>query len=322
MKTLSYYHKYLVYFILFSLPVISTGQINRANYNSHIKEADSLLIIKAYLPAASRYTDAFRSSDWKGMDYDRYSAARAWAMAGVADSAFFQLEKITAKAGFDDLHKLENDPAFDILKLDNRWPQIVLVTKKNGGFDERYFDKNLFQRIDSLKNEDQKWRNRLTTLKNAAAKDSTEISKTRSMIARTDSLNYYYLQQIIQKYGFPNADKVTKAGSHSFWLLIQHQDMHPGFQDSVLRLMEKEVAVGKASGQDYAYLVDRVLLNTGKSQLYGTQMTLNADKTSYEPRPVTDPAHLNERRQSVGLTSIETYIEMMNTRYFGTLKKQ
>jgi hypothetical protein len=50
-------------------------------------------------------------------------------------------------------------------------------------------------------------------------------------------------------------------------------------------------------------------------------MQLNKDNTSYEPKPVIDPEHLNERRKSVGLDTIEEYIKTMNTRYFGTLRK-
>ena len=102
---------------------------------------------------------------------------------------------------------------------------------------------------------------------------------------------------------------------------MQHQDRHSQFQEEVLHKMKEEADKGKASVINYAYLLDRVKVNTGQLQVYGTQMILNSTKTSYEPKPVVEPSKLNERRKSVGLDTIESYIETMNSRYFGTLKK-
>ena len=86
--------------------------------------------------------------------------------------------------------------------------------------------------------------------------------------------------------------------------------------------MKIEVDKGKASAQNYAYLLDRVKVNTGKLQVYGTQMVLNEKQTSYQTQPLIDPEKVNERRASVGLDSIEAYIALMNSQYHGTLKKE
>ncbi len=85
--------------------------------------------------------------------------------------------------------------------------------------------------------------------------------------------------------------------------------------------MKFKVEANKASSGNYAYLVDRVKVNMGQKQVYGTQMELNKEQTSYVPKSVNDPDKLNERRANVGLGTIESYIETMNTRYFGSLKK-
>lgn len=49
---------------------------------------------------------------------------------------------------------------------------------------------------------------------------------------------------------------------------------------------------------------------------------MNSDTTSFEPKIVIEPAKLNERRKSVGLDSIESYIQMMNEHNSGSLKKK
>jgi len=51
-------------------------------------------------------------------------------------------------------------------------------------------------------------------------------------------------------------------------------------------------------------------------------MELNSEQTSYGPKSVIDPDKLNERRASVGLGTIESYIEIMNVKYFGSLKER
>lgn len=68
--------------------------------------------------------------------------------------------------------------------------------------------------------------------------------------------------------------------------------------------------------------VFKVAVNTGKPQVYGTQMTLNADGTSFEPKPCIEPERLDERRASVGLGTIASYIEVMNRNYSGQIKKK
>lgn len=76
-----------------------------------------------------------------------------------------------------------------------------------------------------------------------------------------------------------------------------------------------------ASKVNFAYLADRVKVNTQLEQVYGTQMELNEDETSYQPKKCIELQNLNQRRQAMGLPSIEEYIQMMNSRFRGNLKK-
>ena len=80
------------------------------------------------------------------------------------------------------------------------------------------------------------------------------------------------LKQIIGISGFPGFTQVGKEGSQHFWLLVQHSDDDPAFQKQVLSLMEKEVKKKNASARNYAYLLDRVNINSGLAQVYGTQL--------------------------------------------------
>ncbi len=182
-------------------------------------------------------------------------------------------------------------------------------------------DLKLSHQIDSLSAEDQKWRNEF----NQADKMQLNTATRKSILKKVmlwDSLNYPMLKKIFHEHGYPGYDVVGKKSAHNFWLLVQYQDKHPGFQDSVLVKMKMEVDKKNASSADYAKLVDKVKVNAKQLQVYGTQLQINKGSTSYEPKPVMEPEKLNERRKSVGLSSIEEYIELMNSGYFEPAKKK
>ncbi len=174
--------------------------------------------------------------------------------------------------------------------------------------------------LDSMVKEDQKWRGLLRQLHNHEI-DSLDQKFISRNLQRTDSLNYFLLKDIFNEQGYLGTKEIGDEGTHNYWLLVQHQDKHPNFQIQVLEKMKLVAESGNMNNFDYVYLIDRVNVNTGQLQVYGTQMTLNADSSSYVPKPVIDPDHLNERRKQAGLSTIEEYIIIMNEYSFGSLKK-
>ncbi|WP_315814614.1 DUF6624 domain-containing protein [Paraflavitalea speifideaquila] len=124
------------------------------------------------------------------------------------------------------------------------------------------------------------------------------------------------LENMFNRYGFPGFDVAGKEGSFNFWLMAQHCDKWPAFQDKVLTSMKKQVDKGNANPQNYAYLTDRVRMNTGRKQLYGTQVTYNTDSCQAYPRPTEDSLQLNERRKMMGMESIEKYLNAVSEGHF------
>jgi hypothetical protein len=314
----------LLVLLLFIMASHSWGQGTQmpAEYNRLIHEADSLRFVKDYKNASITYSAAFRAYGWKGLADHRYRAARAWAMAGNADSAFFNLERIATRTGYYNYREITMEADFNALHNDARWLPLLTLIKQNRLKEAGHTNVELEDELDSLKQEDQRWRNYMTQHNNKQVVDTISNAAISKYMIRADSLNLKEVRRIFKEYGFPGFDLVGQDGSHDFWLLVQHQDRHPAFQDSVLTAMKVQVDNNKAYGSDYAYLTDRVKVNTGQLQVYGTQMHLNADSTSFEPKPVIDPDKLNERRKSMGLSTIEEYIESMNKTYYGALKKK
>lgn len=126
-------------------------------------------------------------------------------------------------------------------------------------------------------------------------------------IHRTDSLNLIQVEHIFRQYGYPGAELAGKESAHNFWLIVQHCDRDPAFQEEVLAAMKPEVEKGAVNSRDYVYLMDRVLVNQGELQVYGTQMQLNRDSISFEPKPMIEPDRVDEIRKEMGMGSIEWY---------------
>jgi uncharacterized membrane protein len=156
--------------------------------------------------------------------------------------------------------------------------------------------------IDSLKNADQS----LLAIKNA---DST--AKAFQKIIRS---NFLSVKTIADKFGFPGYDLVGKESSNNYWMLIQHSDFDVPFQKRILKLMKVQVDKKNASGQNYAYLIDRINLNEGKQQVYGTQVNMGENGTTI--KPCIDTTNLDKRRLSVGLTPMKDYLKKCDEMFY------
>ena len=87
--------------------------------------------------------------------------------------------------------------------------------------------------------------------------------------------NQKRIKEIFEQHGFVGFDLAGENGSRNFWMIVQHSDHNPEFQKEVLVEMKKEVNKQNAISTNYGLFVDRVNLNTGKAQVYGTQVTYN-----------------------------------------------
>lgn len=141
----------------------------------------------------------------------------------------------------------------------------------------------------------------------------TEWKKFKDSVFRT---NEKRLQEIFETHGFAGYDLVGEKGSLNFWLIVQHSDHNPEFQKEVLDKMKVEVDKNNAQPRRYGLLVDRVKLNTGEAQVYGTQVRYNKHNGQAYPEKLIDSANVNKRRASVGLEPIEVYLNDMSDMYF------
>lgn len=118
------------------------------------------------------------------------------------------------------------------------------------------------------------------------------VRKLGKEMSHVDQKNLVRMKQIVAAFGWPVISLVGKRASHMAWLLVQHADTDLKFQEYCLSLMKEAAKNKEVMLSDVAYLTDRVLVNQGKSQIYGTQFY----------KPIRDRQNLDTRRASMGLS--------------------
>lgn len=141
-------------------------------------------------------------------------------------------------------------------------------------------------------------------------------------LLEVDRANLVRLKQIIAWDGFPSVAMVGVDGVEAAWLITQHAASDLPFQRRILRVLARRVDRGEVSDQDYALLLDRVLVFGHQLQRYGTQFRTENGHV-VEPFPIADPAHVDARRRGRGLIPLADYACLLHADdAFYDLKRQ
>lgn len=123
----------------------------------------------------------------------------------------------------------------------------------------------------------------------SAASDTTVVSRLRTLAATRGS-------------AWPTRSVVGASGVRAVWLLAQGDT---ALQRVALHRM-MESGPGEALPADVAVLEDRVRLQSGRKQLYGSQLRIVNGKLG--PAPIEDSAHVDMRRDAAGLPPLRQAI--------------
>jgi hypothetical protein len=116
-----------------------------------------------------------------------------------------------------------------------------------------------------------------------------------------------WLGEFLDEYGWPTTALVGAEAARAAWLIAQHADRQLELQRRALRLLAAAVAAGQASPRELAFLRDRVLVNEGQEQVYGTQIAGVRDGRPL-PWPCVEPERMDERRVEVGILPFDEYV--------------
>ncbi len=125
--------------------------------------------------------------------------------------------------------------------------------------------------------------------------------------AKEDHRNQELAISIIEKCGMPSLEEVSRTQMDAIWLALQHTEKK--YRKKYFPLIEKAVKNGDLSKQQYALMKDRILMDDGKPQLYGSQIE-NGKLYDLEA-----PDSVNQRRKEMEMEPLEEYLKNFNIEY-------
>jgi hypothetical protein len=132
-----------------------------------------------------------------------------------------------------------------------------------------------------------------------------------AVIRKVELENLERIDVIIRKHGWPGTSLVGEKGSGSAWVVIQHADL--ATKKKYLPVMVKAADAGELSWALLATTIDRIQVQEGKPQTYGTQFhQVNGELV---PEQIEDESHVDERRKKVGLQTLAEYTAQMKEMY-------
>lgn len=175
---------------------------------------------------------------------------------------------------------------------------------------------SLAKEIVKMRDIDQKLRNKWVKMIKKGQNSGKKYEETKDLLISTDEKNTSRMREIIEQYGWPTRSLVGSGASNSAWLIVQHADRDPMFQQKCLPLLKASVDNNEANPSNYAYLYDRVAAASGKKQLYATQSSSNNGLVEGTFYPIEDESKVQERRIEMGFDQhVEAYASSMGFEY-------
>lgn len=130
--------------------------------------------------------------------------------------------------------------------------------------------------------------------------ESPQMDSLNSLIQNYDSLALIKVENIISTYGWLGKSKIGDWANSTLFIVIQHAQDN-SIREKFYPLLEESVKEGESRKSDLATMKDRILIENGQPQIYGTQ-TNNLGQLF----PVENKNKLNKRRRQVGLKKIKS----------------
>jgi hypothetical protein len=132
------------------------------------------------------------------------------------------------------------------------------------------------------------------------------------LMAMDEKLLAELLPLVPEEGWFTPAQYGERASSAAF-LIIQHSNVEQWRR--FVPILEPLALAGQIDGQDYGLMYDRLAVNEGRPQRYGTQMTCKAGKFVVDWDNLEDPANADARREALGIPGTLAEYEALFAHY-------
>jgi hypothetical protein len=138
-------------------------------------------------------------------------------------------------------------------------------------------------------------------------------------IGEIDSINQLYAFQFLDTYGYPKKSKDGEKVSNGIFYILQHSDQKN--MKTHIDALEKTAYEGEASLTHFALMKDRILMNDGEKQIYGSQLSPRKDENGFNTAnyfvwPIENNSTVDSLRKVMGFkTSVAAYAKNANAVY-------
>ncbi|MGI9530973.1 DUF6624 domain-containing protein [Lutimonas sp.] len=272
------------------------------------KEADSLKEQGLLMPALMKYGSSFMQNGSEEISYKIASTAALLWTSKMRDTAFYFLNYAVRK---DSTLKPLYDPQFLSLINDPRWKvieddQIRKYEMRNGAITNKTFAKELFEMI--IKDQGFMYAGNIERRKymeNGGYFSTPAIFPLLALEEKNMQENKNRIIELLDKYGWPTASQVTEYAAAGAALIINHGTYE--MRSRYFPMLEEAFKKGEAQPLRYAKMQDRLLIEEGKEQLYGTQIRI--EHNTRKIQPVKDPQYVDQRRAEIGLGPLAPYLK-------------
>lgn len=279
------------------------------NYTEKTKEIDSLINCKNWVKATI-VSNSFYIKCRSVLPFHLFKSAELNAIFANNEKAYYFLEKLASDKNFVYFDKVASSPAFVKMSGNERFNEIIEKIRNNW---KHYIDsfekKEIANELFDIYNADQRKRSQFlfyeSKLDSFIYKEELEKE-----IALQDRINQIRILNLIEKNGWLSENQVGLS-NEAYFLVFHHADND--FQKRYLDIIEKAYKEGNVKPSSFALFEDRLLVNAGKKQKYGSQIKMY--KKEWVLYPTENVDSINLKRAKMNLESIENYLEIFNIKW-------
>jgi hypothetical protein len=146
-------------------------------------------------------------------------------------------------------------------------------------------------------------------LQDAFDKDQASRSLTNFNV-NDDLKNLAVLESITSKCGWEAIEKAGKESLYHAFIIVQHAQ--PKYRIKYFPLFKGSMNKGLIEKSIIALMIDRILIDSNKKQIYGTQFTIDNQSGEKILEPIENPEKIDSIRSTVGLGTISDYLKIVN----------
>jgi hypothetical protein len=279
------------------------------NYTENSDKIDSFVKNKN-LVKATVLSNNFYSKCKTVLPFHLFRSAELNAIFANNEKAYYFLERLASDKNFVYYDKVESAPAFVKMSSNERFREIVGKIRNNWNkYIDTFEKKEIANELFEIYNADQ--RKRVQYLFYESTLDSfINKEEFEKEIVRQDRINQVRILKLIEKNGWLFENQVGLS-NEAYFSVFQHAEND--FQKKYFNIIEKAYKEGNVKPSNFAIFEDRLLVNAGKKQKYGSQ--LKNYKKEWVLYPTENIDSINSIRAKMDLEPIENYLEFFNIKW-------